>query len=119
MRKFQFLEWAVYKEAKLLIILILKVARRLPNDLRFSLGSQLIRAALSIALNIAEGSGKSSRKELNRFLEIALGSTYETLAAVDILKDSSLISAEEYEQILSMLYSISNQLGGFKKKLTG
>ena len=111
MRKFQFLEWSVYKETKRLIILILKVAKRLPNDLRFSLGSQLIRAALSIALNIAEGSGKSSRKELNRFLEIALGSTYETSAAVDILKDSDLISVGEYEQILSMLYSVSNQLG--------
>jgi len=89
----------------------------LPREFRYELGSQIIRSAFSIILNIAEGSGKISDKELNRFIEIALGSAYETLAAVDSLRRNQLISNNEFEEVFAKIASISNQLGGFKKKL--
>lgn len=117
MDKFRFLNWEVYKDTKELISLILKIVKKLPKEYRFELGSQVIRAVFSIVLNIAEGSGKLSDKEMNRFFEIALGSVNETLAAVDVLKDNSLISMEEFEFIKEKLESISSQLGGFKKIL--
>ncbi len=117
MDKFRFLNWKVYKEAKLLFSIILKTIKKLPKEHRFELGSQIIRSAFSIILNIAEGSGKTSDKELNRFIEIALGSISETLAGVDILKDNGFINDNEFGEIYKKLDSISNQLGGFKKKL--
>lgn len=117
MDKFRFLNWEVYKDAKSLFLIILEVVKDLPKEYRFELGSQVIRSALSIVLNIAEGSGKKSDKELNRFIEIALGSVNETLAAVDVLKDSKFITEEKFRHIHDKLNSISNQLGGFKKKL--
>ena len=40
--------------------------------------SQLRRAGMSIAANIAEGCGKSSRSEVVRYLDIAAGSAAET-----------------------------------------
>ena len=89
----------------------------MPKEYRFELGSQIIRSTLSIILNIAEGSGKISDKELNRFIEISLGSANETLAASDVLKDNNLITLDEFKNIYDRLYSISSQLGGFKKKL--
>lgn len=117
MNKFRFLEWKVYKEAKKLLNLILKRVGKLPREYRFELGSQIIRSALSIILNIAEGSGKSSDKEMNRFFEISLGSVNETLAAIDVLKDNKLINDNEFNDLYNKLSSISNQLGGFKKTL--
>lgn len=117
MDKFRFLGWEVYKDAKKLFSIILEVIKDLPKEYRFELGSQVIRSALSIVLNIAEGSGKKSDKELNRFIEIALGSVSETLAAVDVLKDNKFITEEKFRQIYDKLNSVSNQLGGFKKKL--
>lgn len=117
MQKFRFTEWDVYKEAKSIIPLILSIISKLPREYRFELGSQIIRSSFSITLNIAEGSGKSGDKELNRYLDIALGSIYETLAALDVLKDNQLITIKEFNLLEEKLYNISNQLGGFKKKL--
>jgi len=117
MNKFRFLKWEVYKDAKDLFGLILKIVKKLPREFRFELGSQLIRSAFSIILNIAEGSGKTLDKELNRFIDISLGSISELLAAVDVLRDNNFITNTEFDEIFKKLVSISNQLGGFKKKL--
>lgn len=83
MNKFRFLEWEVYKTAKELVSLVLRVVKKLPKEYRFDIGSQILRSAFSVVLNIAEGAGKVSDKELNRFIEIALGSVNETLAGTD------------------------------------
>ena len=66
-------------------------------------------------MNIAEGSGKSSDRELNHYFNISLGSLNETLAAIDILKDNGLITDEEFNKLFKKIDEISNQLGGFKK----
>jgi len=130
MNKFRFFEWKVYKDAKDLFGVILKLVKKLPKEYRFELGSQLIRSVFSVALNIAlirsafsvilniaEGSGKTSDAELNRFLNIALGSLNEILAAVDVLYYNKLIEKWEFEIVFQKVDEITNQLGGFKKKL--
>jgi four helix bundle protein len=117
MKKFRYLEWEVYKDAKELFFLILKLVKNLTKEFRFELGSQLIRSAFSIILNIAEGCGKTSDRELNRFINISLGSVSELLAAIDVLKDGKFITQEEFNRIFKKLNSISNQVGEFKKKL--
>lgn len=54
-----------------------KLVSSFPKEERFSLSNQITRAAVSIPSNIAEGSSRSSEKDYNRFLELALGSSYE------------------------------------------
>ena len=117
MDKFRFLKWEVYTSSKELMTLVLKIAKKLPREYRFELGSQIVRSSFSIILNIAEGSGKTSDKELNRFIEISLGSINETLAALDIFRDNKFITTDEFNEGFTLLHSISSQLGGFKKKL--
>lgn len=117
MNIFRFLDWEVYKDSKKVTTLILRIVNKLPKEYRYDLGSQIIRSALSISLNIAEGSGKYSDKELNRFFNIALGSVNETLAGTDILRDNNLVTEEEFNIVAQKLESIGNQLSGFKKKL--
>lgn len=70
-----------------------------------------------MVLNIAEGSGKPSDNELNRFFNIALGSLYETLAGIDLLYTQRLIPEKDFNEVCEFVNMISNQLGGFKKKL--
>jgi len=117
MEKFRFRKWKVYDDAQELFSLVLQIVRGLPKEFRFEIGSQLIRATLSISLNIAEGSGKTTDKELNRFLNISLGSLYETIAALDALKRNQMINEKLYVSASDLAEQIASQLGGLKKKL--
>src|SRR5206468_12673712 len=57
------------------------------------LKSQLLRASSSIALNLAEGSGKPSPRDQKRFYAIAMGSLRESQAALDLapVRDAQLV----------------------------
>lgn len=117
MDQFRFLNWGVYRDAQELFSLTLKFVKKLPKEYRFELGSQIIRSSFSVVLNIAEGSGKSTDKELNRYLNISLGSLYEVLASIDILRRNDLLMDSEWIDVMERVRRISSQLGGFKKKL--
>jgi four helix bundle protein len=71
---------------------------------------QWLRAAQSIPLNIAEGNGKQSLKDKNRFFEIARGSALECASIHDVLRVCDAIDDEsnrhgksELKRIVSML----------------
>ena len=115
MKKFRFLDWQVYRDAQRLFSLVLEITKKLPKEFRFELSSQLIRSSFSIVLNIAEGSGKISDRELNRFIDIALGSAYETVAGMDTLRVNKLVTNAEFISVKELASSICDQLGGFKK----
>lgn len=119
MRKFRFLDWQVYKDARKLFMLLLAIVKKLPKEYRFEMGSQVARAGFSVVLNIAEGSGKHSDGELNRFFDIALGSLFESVAAVDTLREAVLVDEKTFREVEQLAENISDQLGGFKRKIRG
>ncbi len=75
----------VYKYSKSLALEVYKITRGLPDSEKFNLISQLRRAALSVHLNLAEGSSRKSELEKKRYYEIARGSIVEIDAALDIV----------------------------------
>jgi len=75
MRNFRDLK--VWTESMDIAKSVYSILNSLPEFEKFGLCSQISRAAVSIPSNIAEGCGKSSNKEFKRYLEIALGSSYE------------------------------------------
>jgi four helix bundle protein len=56
---------------------ILKESASFPGEHKFGLTSQILRSVVSTPSNIAEGSGRGFEKEFNRFLGIALASSFE------------------------------------------
>ena len=72
-QKFRKLE--VWKKSMDFVEEIYKTTNQFPVNEMYGLTSQLRRAALSIPLNIAEGSGAGSDPEFNRFLNISMRSS--------------------------------------------
>ena len=118
MQPFRFLNWQVYKDAKELFRYVYDIISKLPKELRYELGGQILRAGSSVILNIAEGSGKSTDKELRRYFDISLGSLYELVAGADILVDNGLIQKDQFAVVLKKSENIAKQLGGFRKTLS-
>ena len=82
-----------------------------------SLGDQYLRAADSIALNIAEGYGRFHFKENKNFCWYARGSLYETKAANEKAFTRKLITQEEYNNLLSKLKECHVLLNGNIKSI--
>ena len=116
MKTFRFIDFQVYKEAKDFYREIVELTKRFPKEY-WELGDQLRRSALSICLNIAEGSAKRSDKDFNRYIENSLGSINEAVACLDISLNQALIAHQTFEKYLGKAEKIAKQLGGFSKKL--
>jgi len=83
----------------------------------YNLKNQIRRAALSIVLNIAEGSAVKSDKEFARYLEKSLGSVNEVVACFDVMKECGYINKSLFVKMVDQAELIAKQLGGFKKHL--
>lgn len=77
----------VWQRAMTLIRTVYPIADSLPDCERYGLTPQLRRAITSVALNIAEGKQRSTRKEYARFIDISLGSLNEVEAILLIIRD--------------------------------
>lgn len=82
MRDFRKLQVAV--RARQLVIAVYQATGTFPSTERYGLAAQMRRAAVSIASNIAEGTGRAGARELLHFLYIALGSATELAIQVDL-----------------------------------
>ncbi|MBE0673144.1 MAG: four helix bundle protein [Bacteroidales bacterium] len=111
---FDFEKMEIYRQAKSFHIRIKSLVQG--YDLQNPERNQLVRASLSIVLNIAEGAGRFSKRDKRNFYVIARGSVNECIAIVDLMKDQHLITEDHYrdfyamgEEISRMLYSLIRQ----------
>lgn len=115
---FRFRHFKVYQDAKITHKELIFLVKRFSREYAY-LADQIKRSSLSIILNIAEGSSKQSDKDFNRYITIALGSVDETIAALEVALDLSLLSREKFQSFESKYELISKQLGGLSKYLKG
>ena len=98
----------VYRCAVRLLALASALAARLPRG-NGELADQLRRAALSIPLNIAEGSGKEGRDSA-RFYAIARGSALECAAVLDAMEALGLVAAAEERELVERIVSMLTKM---------
>jgi four helix bundle protein len=111
-------ELDVYRVAMEIGDLVWNVVTKWEYFEKKTLGAQLVDAADSIALNIAEGYGRFHYKENKNFCYYSRGSAKETLTAVRKARSRNLISEEDFKLLIEklelffrLIYGYINSIG--------
>jgi four helix bundle protein len=98
LEKFNFENLRVYQDALNFSKQVYKITKKFPKDELFALTPQLRRAASSIPLNIAEGSGLT-KTEFKNFLRRARGSIFECVTILYLALDNGYIVENEQKKM--------------------
>ncbi len=113
---FDFENLKVYQRALEYVDLVYKLTRSFPKEEMFSLTDQFRRAATSICLNIAEGSG-GTKPEFTQYLKISRRSVRECIAISEICYRQSYINEGIKKQSRMFCTEIAKMLTGLMKSL--
>lgn len=112
-----FKDLVVWQRAVQLTVAVYKLTSSFPPSEQFGLTNQLRRAAVSVASNIAEGYGRSTRGEHLQFLGHARGSNCEVQTQLIISKELEFGSEQLREQAESLSSEVSRMLVAMINKL--
>lgn len=93
------------------------LTEKFPKQEVYGLASQMNRSAISIPSNIAEGSGRNSNKDFQRFLDISISSSFELETQILLAKELRFITDEQLNLILEKLAEVQKMIFGFQKTL--
>ena len=105
-------ELSVWEESHKLALKIYKLTKDFPKDERFRLVDQICRAAASVPTNIAEETGRHSKKEFLQFLYIARGSIEETKYLLLLAKDLNYLNQTTYLDLKKRYDKVGKMLNG-------
>jgi four helix bundle protein len=99
------------------VVSVYRTTERFPKEEKFGLTSQVRRAAVSIAANIAEGAARTSIKEFLRFLSVSQGSASETDTELLIASRLGYLTKNEYEHFGRELDDIGRMITRLSQSL--
>lgn len=94
-----------------------RIARLLPKTEEYRLTSQLVRAAVSVPANIAEGHARASRREFLNFLSISRGSLAEVETLVLLAVRVGYIKPDDMKRLEALADEVSRMLAGLRQRL--
>jgi len=107
----------VWRKAHALALNVHRVATRIRGANNASLRNQIVRAAMSIPTNIVEGAGQQSRKDLARFLSIALNSTTEVEYHLIVGRDVRAINPNDFNSLSAQTIEVRKMLHGLRNRV--
>ena len=106
-----------WQKSMQLSVEVYKLTRLLPKEETYGLVSQLRRAVVSVASNIAEGYGRDSTLEYARFLKVARGSLYETETQLTLCEMLGFLTKEDITSAISLCAEIGRMLNTMLRRL--
>jgi len=97
----------VWQRAVEMSVSVYRLTERFPKQEMYGLASQLQRASVSVASNIAEGRGRLTQGEFRQFLGMAQGSNYEVQTQIAIARKLAFANSE----LLNEAEGLSNEVG--------
>ncbi len=110
-----FTDLKAWQEAHKLVLTIYLITKDFPKQEVFGLVSQMRRAAVSVASNLAEGFSRSSYKEKLQFYVISLGSLTELQSQLMISKDIDYLDKIKFSKIFAQSIIVHKIINGLIK----
>lgn len=107
----------VWQQAHSLVKALYKTEAGFPKTEKYRIVDQLLRAAVSIPTNIAEGSARYTSKDFARFLNIAAASASETEYLIELSRDLNYLEEPLSRTLIKEITIIRKQLLTLIKKL--
>ena len=108
-----FRDLLIWQKGMQLVKEVYKLTRTFPKSEDFNLSSQMKRASVFIPSNIAEGFGRSTKKDFQRFLYIALGSIFELQTQILISYEQDYINQQQFDSINELTREVERMLCSF------
>lgn len=102
-KNYKFEDLEVWKLGMKIVHEIYLIVRKFPKDELYALSSQLKRAATSVVLNIAEGSGQPTSKSFSVYLHRSKSSVLEVVSCLKIAVQEGFITEKDIELVIGML----------------
>ena len=115
LKSYQDLE--VWKKSIELAEMVYQISARFPAAEKFGMTSQVRRAAVSVAANIAEGAERHGTGEFRQFLGIASGSLAETETFLILAQRLGMAKEEQVKLLLAQAADVGRMLNGLKRSL--
>jgi len=112
-----FQDLIVWQRAMELTVRVYELSRTFPKDELYGLTSQLRRASVSVASNIAEGRGRINEGEFRQFLGIAQGSTFEVQTQLLVARQLKLGDEAMLRKAEALCIETSKMLGALIQSL--
>jgi len=100
----------VWQLSTRLVVELYRVTSRFPKREMFGLTAQCRRAAVSVASNIAEGSGRGTPADFRRFILVARGSLHELGAQMHVARELDFLSQSDHQFLDQRIDEISRML---------
>lgn len=109
----------VWQRAIELSVAVYALTKRFPSEELYGLTSQLRRAAVSVASNVAEGYGRASKPDFRRFLAIARGSAIELQTQLVIARELRMGVEKALRETEGLAEETGKMLWALIEKLNG
>jgi four helix bundle protein len=107
----------VWKKSIELAEQVYRLSAKFPAEERFGLTSQIRRAAVSVATNIAEGAEREGTREFLQFLGIASGSLAEVETFLVLAGKLDMVTLQETSPVQAQAATVGRMLNGLKRSL--
>lgn len=111
---FGFEKLEVWQLSKDFVIEVYKLTQNFPDCEKYGLASQLNRASVSIASNLAEGTSRKTSKDQANFSQIAYSSLMEVMCQLIIAKEIGIMNERDYKILREKAEIISNKINALR-----
>lgn len=112
-----FKELKVWQKSIALVTQVYSCSKSFPKEEIYGISSQMRRAACSIPMNIAEGSGRRTAADFCHFLDMAKGSAFELETQFIIALNLDYLKEELFYELSTSLDEVQRMITGLQNSL--